>query len=231
MSSIRYVVASNRPWHREEFDRRGLGQDDSWRYVDDRSKLLAVLEEAGEPLRVFFLHWSWLVPKEIYEFHECVCFHMTDVPYGRGGSPLQNLIARGHASTKLTALRMIGELDAGPVYAKREMKLEGRAEEIYRRAGQLSWQIIDWIVAENPEPTPQTGDPVFFERRRPDQSIMPISGTLYDIFNHIRMLDAPTYPAVFLEYGEFRFEFSHADLQGDQLQATVIVRKLETDKE
>ncbi len=25
---------------------------------------------------------------------ECVCFHMTDVPYGRGGSPLQNLIIR-----------------------------------------------------------------------------------------------------------------------------------------
>ncbi len=37
--------------------------------------------------------------------------HMTDVPYGRGGSPLQNLIARGHTSTKLTAMRMTAEVD------------------------------------------------------------------------------------------------------------------------
>jgi len=37
---------------------------------------------------------------------------MTDVPYGRGGSPLQNLIVRGHTETKLTALRCVRDLDA-----------------------------------------------------------------------------------------------------------------------
>ena len=56
--------------------------------------------------------------KEIIKRFECVCFHMADVPYGRGGSPLQNLIARGHRETKLTALRMVEDFDAGPVYSK-----------------------------------------------------------------------------------------------------------------
>ena len=52
------------------------------------------------------------------------------------------LIPRGHKSTKVTALRMNSEVDGGPVYKKEEMDLHGSAEEIYRRAGALCWQMI-----------------------------------------------------------------------------------------
>ena len=56
---------------------------------------------------------------------------MTDLPYGRGGSPLQNLIIRGHKKTKISALRMVNELDAGPIYFKRSLSLNGNAQKIY----------------------------------------------------------------------------------------------------
>lgn len=61
------------------------------------------------PKFIFFPHWSWLIPEDIHTRFECVVFHMTDLPYGRGGSPLQNLIVRGHKETKLTALRCVNE--------------------------------------------------------------------------------------------------------------------------
>ena len=52
---------------------------------------------------------------------------MTDVPFGRGGSPLQNLISRGIYETKISAFRCVAEMDAGPVYPKRPFSLaEGR---------------------------------------------------------------------------------------------------------
>ena len=35
---------------------------------------------------------------------------MTDLPYGRGGSPLQNLIIRGFESTKISAIEFKMEL-------------------------------------------------------------------------------------------------------------------------
>ena len=44
---------------------------------------------------------------------------MTDLPYGRGGSPLQNLIINGHKETMMSALRCVQELDAGPIYLKK----------------------------------------------------------------------------------------------------------------
>jgi methionyl-tRNA formyltransferase len=174
---------------------------------------------------IFFLHWNWLVPEHLWQNYECVCFHMTDVPYGRGGSPLQNLIVRGHKDTKLTALRMVNEMDAGPVYSKRELSLEGTAAEIYQRAGQQSFDIIRWMIDSQPEPLDQQGEPVVFKRRKPEQSALPVSGDLPMLYDHIRMLDAPTYPLAFIEHGEFIIEFSDARVQGDELNASVRIRK------
>ena len=48
---------------------------------------------------------------------------MTDLPYGRGGSPLQNLIVRGHKETKISAIKVVKELDAGPVLSSLELML------------------------------------------------------------------------------------------------------------
>jgi methionyl-tRNA formyltransferase len=150
---------------------------------------------------------------------------MTDVPYGRGGSPLQNLILAGHKRTKLTALRMVEEMDAGPIYAKRELSLDGRAEEIYIRAGELSFDIIKWMIRNEPNAEPQGGDVVSFNRRKPGQSVLPSAGALQLVYDHIRMLDAPTYPLAFVEHGNFRLEFSYAELLEDEIVARVVIRK------
>ena len=44
---------------------------------------------------------------------------MTDLPFGRGGSPLQNLIVRGYKSTKLTAIKVQSGIDTGDIYLKK----------------------------------------------------------------------------------------------------------------
>lgn len=155
---------------------------------------------------------------------------MTDVPFGRGGSPLQNLIQAGIKETKVTALRMVEEMDAGPVYAKRTMSLAGRAEDIYLRAGELSWEMIRWIIETQPEPIPQQGEGTCFKRRKPEQSVLPMEGTLEKIYDHIRMLDAPTYPLAFIEHGDFRLEFSHAEFNGEEVRAQLVIRKRQNER-
>jgi methionyl-tRNA formyltransferase len=146
---------------------------------------------------------------------------MTDVPYGRGGSPLQNLILAGHTESKLTALRMTEEMDSGPVYVKKSLDLHGSAEEIYKRAGKLSVEIINWLIDANPDPVVQKGEVVNFQRRKPEQSLLPNAGELESIYDFIRMLDADGYPHAFLEYGDFRLEFRKAQRQGNALISEV----------
>ena len=195
-----------------------------WLWASTPEELIrAIADEV--PRYVFFLHWSWHVPTAIWSKMECICFHMTDLPYGRGGSPLQNLIKRGHKHTQLSAFRMVQEMDAGPVYAKRFLPLTGRAEDIYLQAGELSQEIIRWIIAAEPEPLPQQGEATDFKRRKPEQSLLPSEGDFTSIYDHIRMLDTPTYPLAFINHGDFRIEFSHAKIDGDQVNARVVIRK------
>ncbi len=227
--SRQYVVAAIKPWNVAAFRRRTPSLPGHWHLIERPEELTVARIESVAPRYIFFPHWSWRVPAEIVARFECVCFHMTDVPYGRGGSPLQNLILRGHKSTMLTALRMVEELDAGPVYLKRPMALDGRAEEIFERVADLVYDLVADIVAGEPGPTPQAGQPIVFRRRTPEESLLPNAESLAALYDFIRMLDAPTYPKAFIDWEGWRFEFDQAQIASpDTLQARVVVRKAKT---
>ncbi len=217
----RYVVASSRGAPLAMFSERRRQFPGTWIAIGDRADLSLDMLRSLAPRYVFFPHWSWIVGRDILEEFECVCFHMTDVPYGRGGTPLQNLIVRGHNSTRLSALRMTGELDAGPVYAKRELMLDGTAEAIYARAYGVAYDIMAWMVAHEPASVAQVGDVTAFERRKPEQSLLPIEGTIATLYDHIRMLDAVDYPKAFVQHGDWRLELSQARIDGEAVEARV----------
>ena len=213
-----YLVAGSRPWSRRAFEHRLRKLPGRWHLVSEPNQLTpeAVAELAPDTL--FFLHWSWVVPTEILDRHRCIGFHMTDLPYGRGGSPLQNLIQRGVRETVLTAFRMTGELDAGPVYLKEPLSLEGGAEEIYLRSSQL---------AERPRPRPQRGVATHFRRRRPSQSEIGEPSSLEELFDLIRMLDAEGYPHAYLDRGSLRLSFRRAALYDGRIEASVTITERE----
>ena len=167
------------------------------------------------PVKIFIPHWSYIIPSAIFERYECIVFHMTDLPYGRGGSPLQNLIVRGLTATKLSALRVEVGLDTGPVYLKMDLSLSGTAEEIFVRVNKLVGKMIVEIIQNNLQPVPQEGDPVVFKRRKPEQSDMSGLEKLEEIFDYIHMLDADGYPHAYIEKGEFRYEFTRASIKAD----------------
>lgn len=224
--SDRYLVVGCKAWNRRVFAERIATFPGQWSFIGTREELALERIDELQPRYVFFLHWSWKVSDAMLARHECVCFHMTDVPYGRGGSPLQNLIVRGHRETKLTALRMSAEFDAGPVYLKRPLSLEGSAEEILIRASELSAEMIAQIVAKHPRPRAQRGTVTVFKRRRPEESAIQALGSTSALHDFIRMLDAEGYPRAFLDHGGFRYEFSRATQRDGRIVADVSIHPL-----
>ncbi|MBS4047996.1 MAG: methionyl-tRNA formyltransferase [Alphaproteobacteria bacterium] len=223
MTETRYLLCATHDWNRRLFEQRVATLPGSWHFVSSREELTPALIAQMNPRYAFFLHWSWLVPAEILSAVEAVCFHMTDLPYGRGGSPLQNLIQRGHKTTMLSALRMTASVDAGPIYLKQQLDLSGRAQDIYERASRLAFNMIETIILTEPAPREQQGEPTLFRRRTPSESTLPTDGDLETLFDHIRMLDAADYPHAFIEHGKYRIEFTNADLLADGLVAQVRV--------
>jgi methionyl-tRNA formyltransferase len=216
-----YVVAAKGVRNRVVFDQVIAKRPGRWVLLDAPADLTAEKLALLNPRCVFFVHWSWKVPPEIVRDYECIGFHMTDLPYGRGGSPLQNLILRGKRTTMLTAFRLVDELDAGPVYLKAPLSLDGRAEDIYTRASRLAADLIGRILEEQPTPVPQQGEVVTFRLRTPAESRLPDSAPPQELYDFIRMLDADGYPRAFAVVGGCRCEFSDATLDGGILRAQV----------
>lgn len=222
MNDETYIVATIRPWNIRMYNERLCRLSGKWHLITTPQQLTITFLESLTPRYIFFPHWPHKVPLEIISKYECICFHETDVPYGRGGSPLQNLIALGHRETKISALRMVEELDAGPFYLKRSLSLEGLAEEIFIRASKTIAAMIEEIILMHPSPLPQQGDPIIFKRRTPQQSeVLEEIDSLDRLFDHIRMLDAEDYPRAVLKHGSFCYEFSRPALKTGCITADV----------
>jgi methionyl-tRNA formyltransferase len=192
--------------------------------IRERDMLTPEQLQPMAPRFVFLPHWSWHIPASVFEQFECVVFHMTDLPFGRGGSPLQNLIVRGFRETKLSAIRCVQQLDGGPIYCKQSLLLEGSAEEIFVRAAGLMEEMIIRIVREQCAPEPQTGELTTFKRRLPADGDIAGLDSLRSVHDHIRMLDAEGYPPAFIQIGALKLEFDHSRLADDEVLAHVRIR-------
>ncbi|MBI5141421.1 MAG: methionyl-tRNA formyltransferase [Nitrospirae bacterium] len=227
---MQYVIAVSRTWHETmtQVIEEKTGMD--FCLINRKEDLTYERLSAIKPRYIFFPHWSYIIPSEIYDNFECVIFHMTDVPFGRGGSPLQNLIARGIYETKISAIKCAAKVDAGPVYIKQNFSLHGTAEEIYIRAAKVVEQLIVSIVENEPTPVEQDGEVVCFARRKPEDGNIANLTELEQVFDYLRMLDAEGYPRAFLETEWFRLEFQRPVLRYGKVVADVIITRKQKDQ-
>ncbi|MEO8364244.1 MAG: methionyl-tRNA formyltransferase [Ilumatobacteraceae bacterium] len=218
-----YVVASTRIWDSNRAQQLATAADENFVFIGNDSELTFDYLTELSPRYVFFPFWSHRIDRQIYESFECVIFHMTDLPFGRGGSPLQNLIIRGISGTKISAIKCVEELDAGPIYLKRELTLDGPAQEILDRAATIIESMILEIIQTNPQPIAQVGPATLFKRRKPAEGNLNSATSIGQMYDLIRMLDADGYPNAFLELDKFRFEFRNARLSDGKVQAEVSI--------
>ena len=187
----------------------------------DKKELNKNIINSINPKWIFFPHWSWIIPSEIYKKYTCVVFHITDLPFGRGGSPLQNLISKKIYETKISALKVTEKLDAGPIYLKENFYIGlGSAEEIFIQASEIIFfKMIPFIITKNLIPIEQSGNITIFKRRKLEESdlISADLSSLSDFYDYIRMLDGEGYPKAFINFGEFKVEFSEVHKKVDKI--------------
>ena len=227
------VICTNKSWNvrnAEEFaEAHKTHQVHIWTKKEELTR--EKLETIG-PDFVFFPHWSYLIPAEIYSAYPCVVFHMTDLPFGRGGSPLQNLIVRGLERTKISAIRVDGGIDTGPVYMKYPLELDGSAEEILKRASNIVFhRMIPEMMEKRPEAVPQSGQVVTFKRRKPEDGRLTADMDMKTLYDYIRMLDGEGYPKAFMDFQGCRMEFRGAERKDGVIQAQITIREEKDDEE
>ena len=225
------VIATIKEWNINNYFelKKELENEYSFYLISNKDELSLEKIEKINPKYIFFPHWSWIIPENIYKNYECILFHMTDLPYGRGGSPLQNLIINKVYNTKISALKVTKGLDEGDIYLKEDFDIsKGSANEIYINASKLIFKkLIPNILRQNPTPVRQEGDVVNFKRRTPEQSNIKMLNdvSIANLYDFIRMLDAPSYPKAYLELDNFKMELFEVIIKDGKLEGRFEVSK------
>ena len=157
----------------------------------------------------FCLGLSQLMPDAVRaRFKHVLVVHESDLPNGRGWSPLTWQILEGKNQISVTLFEAEADVDSGPVYAQQWLTFEGYELIDELRAAQASatQTLCRWFVDEYPESAeqvkPQSGVPTYYQRRRPADSELDAEKTLAEQFDRLRVADNDRYPAFFRCRGE-----------------------------
>lgn len=219
-----FVLASSKSWFSLE-DLPAPCLEHNWVEISQPAELTPEFVAAVNPEFIFFPHWNARIPPEIFERWECVVFHTAPLPFGRGGSPIQNLIERGFSSSPVHALRAVEEMDAGPILTTRQVDLSGSLREIFSRVGVLVGDMIVELLESPIVAKEQEGSVFKFQRRLASASLISGRESSIEIYDKIRMVDYEDYPRAHILFGSYKLVFTNAEIDGEEVSATVSFQK------
>lgn len=188
--------------------------------LDDPKKLTFKYVKKINPNLIFFPDWSWIVPNDIINNYTCICFHESNLPKFRGGSPIQNQIIRGIEKTKTTAFIMTEGLDEGDILLQKDLSLKGSLEDVFARMQKNDYDMIVKIIRGQYRIKKQRGRPTVYNRRKPEESeLKHLNYSKRYLYNFMRMLADP-YPNAFLQIGKRKIIFKSVRYDGTKLEFT-----------
>ena len=130
-----------------------------------------------------------LIPKELLDRALWLNVHPSLLPRWRGAAPVERAIMAGDTETGVSIIRLVEELDAGPIGAKAAFPIgpEDDAGAVFERAATLAPDLIDTAL-EAREFTPQAGESTYAEKIGPDDRELDWSRPAPELHNRIRAL-------------------------------------------
>ena len=197
----------------------------NWARVSNKKDLNSALDV--NPDWIFFFHWSCIVSENVWKNFNCVTFHTSNLPYDRGGSPIQNQILKGVKNSRVNAIKMSGDVDAGPIYCSKPVTLQGSLTDIWLAIADQTKILIRDCIINDLKPAPQESSDINSNKRRKTASI-PVNSLseIIEFYDHIRMLDAEGYPSASIKLGNFLIEFSRASIKDKKIRCDALIEKV-----
>jgi methionyl-tRNA formyltransferase len=189
----------------------------SWinEYIEDFTKelkeheVLVCREHADIPEGdiAVFLSCEKIVKKEIRERNRNnLVVHASDLPKGKGWSPLTWQILEGKNKIPVTLFEAVDKVDAGDIYKKEIMEFEGHEliDEMRKKLAEKTFRMLLDFISKYPdnEGIKQEGSESFYEKRKPEESMINLRDSIENQFNLLRVVDNERYPAFFKYQGK-----------------------------
>ena len=130
-----------------------------------------------------------LIPASLLERANWLNVHPSRLPRWRGAAPIERAIMAGDEESAVSVIRLVEELDAGPVGAARDLSIGGdtTAGDAYAEAARLAPDLIDEALA-NDSFSPQVGEPTYAEKIGPADRELDWSRPAKELHDRIRAL-------------------------------------------
>jgi methionyl-tRNA formyltransferase len=158
----------------------------------------------------FLLSCSNIVDKSVLSLNRHnIVVHASDLPAGKGFSPLQWQILEERNDIILTLFEAIEAVDAGDYYIKDSINFDGTElhEELRNRLAEKIIQMcVKYVIEFNKmKPKQQIGAESFYKRRTKADDEIDIDKTIRELFNHFRIADNNRSPLYFNHLGHKYF--------------------------
>lgn len=214
---MNYLFCAHRSWALELYTKLNK-KHKNMILLDNPKKLKLNYIKKINPKLIFFPDWSWIIPNEIVQKYQCICFHESNLPKFRGGSPIQNQIIRGIKNTKTSSFIMNEKLDAGDILLQKDLSLEGSLDDIFSRMISNDYFLINKIINGKFKKQKQTGKITTYKRRKPKESeLVSLDFSKKYLYDFIRMLADP-YPNAFIKIGKKKIIFKDIKYNGKKLE-------------
>lgn len=172
----------------------------------DAARLCRSHDEIAEGEVAFYLGCVRITPKDVRARNRRnLVVHASDLPKGRGFSPLTWLVIEGRNEIPVCLLEAADGVDAGSVIYRDSLRFEGHEliGEMRAALGRMHVDLCRRFLDEPvpPEGAPQRGEPTTYRRRRPEDSRLDPARSIADQFDMLRTVDNDSYPAFFEHRG------------------------------
>jgi methionyl-tRNA formyltransferase len=169
----------------------------------------------------FYLSYGRIVPAELRARHaHNLVVHESDLPFGRGWSPLTWQVLQGEQSIVVTLFEAVDAVDAGVIYDQTVIELQGDelVDDLRRKQAVATAQLCFRFVASYRsvplQSREQRGSPSYFRRRNSEDSRIDFDLSLREQFNLLRVCDNERYPAWF-EHSGVRYKLCITRVGGE----------------
>jgi methionyl-tRNA formyltransferase len=130
---------------------------------------IPVVESLDSPLdadTIVLVAYGRLIPSDLLQRHLWLNVHPSLLPRWRGAAPVERALMAGDAETGVTLIKLVEELDAGPIAAQERFPIgpEDDAGAVYDRSVPVAVELLERVLP-NPSFSPQPDEGVTYAEK------------------------------------------------------------------
>jgi methionyl-tRNA formyltransferase len=135
--------------------------------------------------------YGLIVPDEVLSERTWLNVHPSLLPRWRGAAPVERALMAGDAETGVSVIRLVQELDAGPIAAQRSFPV-GQGDDagaVFERAVAVAVELLDEVLdADAPALREQVGEPTYAAKITSADRRLDLDRPAGELVDHVRAL-------------------------------------------